>query len=800
MSIAVINGQDLVTTTGTAVQSSTLGAANGVATLNGTSKVVQHSSWEGVANGIAQLDGSVKVPVGQLTGVLASTDLTNDAALEKTANKGAASGYASLDGSTLIPLAQGGTRQSTWATGDLLYASATNTLSKLTIGSTNNVLTVIGGVPSWQPVSASSLQSAYGAGNTIATTAGSGITFSNAADATDLLTLSRTFAGGGTALKITMGASATGNAISVSNANGSSSDTVFISQTAGSASALQVTQGVSSTGVGISVTQAGTGQGAAISHTGSSNSNVLTLTKSPSGAQSGSALSISMGANTTGDSIAVTQNGTGRGLNITGTTSQTLQGLLISYSGSSRPITTLATGTLPSAVLFSSTATNSNSTVEIDRQPTSSSSGSGLSVIMNANATDPGIVVTASAGTSGSGAGVTVNVTGSSTGSGFRAVMSGATSAHGMEILQNATGGGSGIYMSAGSGETGITFANNTVTVNSPIISAGQTWNAGGVTFKGILVDITNTASAAASKIFDLQIASATAFNVSIDGSVSCPGAGSSSERFGGGATAAGNGGLSVGRSSSASGTSSTAVGNGASATGASGGSNDSAFGYGAVVNGGSGGANTALGATSSLNNANCVGSTVVGYGASGIDANQVAVGAFANCGAFTGSIAIGRTAANTANNQLIFGSASVAPITQAIFNTGANGQTSEVSMLSENLVLSTSGTTTDTTMQLPAGAIILAVTARVTTTITTATDWSVGDPTTAARFISAQTTLTSGFTKVGLNQMQGSVSTDAAGPVQTTAASVRVTTTGTPGAGAIRLTIHYYMPVAPTS
>jgi hypothetical protein len=45
----------------------------------------------------------------------------------------------------------GGTNQSTWATGDMLYASAANTLNKRTIGSTGDVLTVSGGVPTWAP-------------------------------------------------------------------------------------------------------------------------------------------------------------------------------------------------------------------------------------------------------------------------------------------------------------------------------------------------------------------------------------------------------------------------------------------------------------------------------------------------------------------------------------------------------------------------------------------------------------------------------------------------------------------------
>jgi len=43
----------------------------------------------------------------------------------------------------------GGTGQSSWTTGDLLYASGTNTLSKLSIGTANQVLTVVSGVPTW---------------------------------------------------------------------------------------------------------------------------------------------------------------------------------------------------------------------------------------------------------------------------------------------------------------------------------------------------------------------------------------------------------------------------------------------------------------------------------------------------------------------------------------------------------------------------------------------------------------------------------------------------------------------------
>lgn len=48
-----------------------------------------------------------------------------------------------------IGIANGGTSFSTYTTGDTLYASATNTLSKLGIGSTGQILKVAGGIPSW---------------------------------------------------------------------------------------------------------------------------------------------------------------------------------------------------------------------------------------------------------------------------------------------------------------------------------------------------------------------------------------------------------------------------------------------------------------------------------------------------------------------------------------------------------------------------------------------------------------------------------------------------------------------------
>jgi len=48
-----------------------------------------------------------------------------------------------------LPIANGGTNITTYTTGDILYSSASNVLSKLGIGSSGQILTVSGGVPAW---------------------------------------------------------------------------------------------------------------------------------------------------------------------------------------------------------------------------------------------------------------------------------------------------------------------------------------------------------------------------------------------------------------------------------------------------------------------------------------------------------------------------------------------------------------------------------------------------------------------------------------------------------------------------
>lgn len=122
----------------------------------------------------------------------------------------------------------------------------------------------------------------------------------------------------------------------------------------------------------------------------------------------------------------------------------------------------------------------------------------------------------------------------------------------------------------------------------------------------------------------------------------------------------------------------------------------------------------------------------------------------------------------------------------------GGNAGLVEWGSISENLTLSTGGTTTNTAANLlPANSYIEYVTARVTTTVATATSWQLGDATIAGRFTAAQSgaQLTSGATVVGMVHVD---LTGTSGPRQTAASTLRVTTVGTPSAGAIRITSYY--------
>lgn len=155
-----------------------------------------------------------------------------------------------------------------------------------------------------------------------------------------------------------------------------------------------------------------------------------------------------------------------------------------------------------------------------------------------------------------------------------------------------------------------------------------------------------------------------------------------------------------------------------------------------------------------------------------------------------TGLYLKGSGSGNTGWAALLSLVTSTSPITGTTQIVAPNGASVAWGYRSELLPLSTGGTTTDTSgFILPANSIIESVTGYVQTTITTATDWKLGDSTVAGRFTTANSTMTVGATSVGLVHVD---QTGTSGPKQTSASKVRVTTTGTPGAGAIRIVVFY--------
>jgi hypothetical protein len=121
-----------------------------------------------------------------------------------------------------------------------------------------------------------------------------------------------------------------------------------------------------------------------------------------------------------------------------------------------------------------------------------------------------------------------------------------------------------------------------------------------------------------------------------------------------------------------------------------------------------------------------------------------------------------------------------------------ANGQSINYGSLTE-LTTIAAAATTDTVIQLPANAIIDAVTVRVTTAIPTAANFTVGDSGSAARFSTAAVSSAANSTDAG---------TKAGAYYNSTATSVRITPDATPGAntGRVRVTIFYHYVTVATS
>lgn len=109
----------------------------------------------------SSFDGSANITVTAAAGTLTGGTLASGVTLSSLTKLGTGAGLVKSDASGnltvdttaylsgTVAIANGGTNITTYATGDILYASATNTLAKLAKGSDGQVLKLVSGFPAW---------------------------------------------------------------------------------------------------------------------------------------------------------------------------------------------------------------------------------------------------------------------------------------------------------------------------------------------------------------------------------------------------------------------------------------------------------------------------------------------------------------------------------------------------------------------------------------------------------------------------------------------------------------------------
>lgn len=172
---------------------------------------------------------------------------------------------------------------------------------------------------------------------------------------------------------------------------------------------------------------------------------------------------------------------------------------------------------------------------------------------------------------------------------------------------------------------------------------------------------------------------------------------------------------------------------------------------------------------------------------------------------AINGGLHVGGDADAGDNNLLVDGTTTSTGNIYAsdkVIQTSANGAVWTSGWAEELVVLNTAGTlTTSVATLLGPNCFIKSVNAYVETTISggVVTKFSVGDSVTADRFIKDFASLAAGDSKVGLRHLQGSVATDATGPVSV-GDNVTITCDATPTQGKVRITVFYEQYSAATS
>lgn len=170
------------------------------------------------------------------------------------------------------------------------------------------------------------------------------------------------------------------------------------------------------------------------------------------------------------------QNQTGVGLTITAASGQT--GL--SVTGSTANPAVSVTGGGANAISVSVGAGTAGNAINLSMN--AAATGTALAITGDANA--PAVTVTSGGNVAA------MQLTGAGTGNPV------------LQILPSNT-------------QVGFNIQGQTVTTSNPLESLAQTWNAGGVTFTGFLSNITDTASASGSLLFDFQLGGNSVFQSS---------------------------------------------------------------------------------------------------------------------------------------------------------------------------------------------------------------------------------------------------------------------------------------------
>ena len=136
---------------GLTVTATITGSVSGnAATVTTNANLTGDVTSTGNAATVVKINGTSLAALG--TGILKNTTATGIPSIAiaadfPTLNQNTSGTAAGL--SATLVATSGGTGQATYAAGDILYASATNTLSKLTKGTDTQLLTLASGLPSW---------------------------------------------------------------------------------------------------------------------------------------------------------------------------------------------------------------------------------------------------------------------------------------------------------------------------------------------------------------------------------------------------------------------------------------------------------------------------------------------------------------------------------------------------------------------------------------------------------------------------------------------------------------------------